>query len=241
MNAKSPYTGKIKLFSDGADKKTIFEMNETPLISGITTNPSLLKKAGVTDYRAYSREILQTVTKKQISFEVLADEFDGMRKQALEIATWGKNVYVKIPVINSRGDSAASLIRELSQKGVQLNITAITTFEEVLDACQALKGGAPSYISIFAGRIADTGRDPMPLIHASCEARDAIDHGIEVLWASTREFYNIIQAEQAGCDIITAPPEVLKKLSGLNKGLRDLSLETVQIFIKDTKSAGFSL
>jgi transaldolase len=240
MQRPSPYVGKIKIFSDGADRASIIEMAANPIIKGITTNPSLMKKAGAKDYRAYCKEII-SLTSKQLSFEVLADDFKEMKRQALEIASWGDNVYVKIPIINSKGESAGALINELSHANVKLNVTAITTFNQVLDACQNLKGGAPSYISVFAGRLADTGRDPLPLMQASLEVCLATDKNIELLWASTREVYNIVQAEQLGCHIITAPPEVIKKLSGFNKEPFQLSVETVQTFCKDIASAGLSL
>lgn len=241
MSTNSLYQGKVKIFSDGADRKSMLEMAANPLIKGITTNPSLMKKAGVTEYRKYCKDILTEIKDKQISFEVLADEFSEMKRQALDVATWGKNVYVKIPIINSRGESAADLIKELSHSGVNLNVTAITTIPQIITACKNLKNGAPSYISVFAGRIADTGRDPIPTMSAGLEICSSEDKNIELLWASTREVYNIVQAEMVGCHIITVPPEIIKKLSGFNKELFQLSVETVKTFVADTKSAGFSL
>jgi transaldolase len=241
MAINSPYSGKIKIFSDGADRKSMLEMAANPVIKGITTNPSLMKKAGIKDYRTYCKEILAQITDKPISFEVLSNDFGEMRKQALEIASWGENVYVKIPIINEHGHSAAPLIRELTMQKVKVNVTAITVFAQVLEACTALKGGAPSYVSVFAGRIADTGRDPMPLMISSVEVVTSMDKSIELIWASTREAYNIVQAEQIGCQIITVPPDVIKKLPGFNKDTYQLSLETVRIFKADTESAGFTL
>jgi len=219
----------------------MLEMAKNPLIKGITTNPSLMKKAGVKDYRVYCKEMLGLITDKPISFEVLADDLNEMKKQALEIASWADNVYVKIPILTTDGKYTSSLIKELSHSKVKLNVTGITTFAEILESCEALKGGAPSIISVFAGRIADTGRDPLPLMHAAYEACNSIDKNIELLWASTREAFNIVQAEQIGCHIITAPPEVIKKLPGFNKDLHQLSVEIVKIFAADIKSAGLSL
>ncbi|MBC7692684.1 MAG: transaldolase [Methylotenera sp.] len=241
LTAKSPYLGKIKIYSDGADRNSMIEMAANPLIQGLTTNPSLMKKAGVKDYRTYSKEILSQITEKPISFEVFADDFKEMHRQALEINSWGRNVYVKIPITNSKGESAIPLIRELSQLKIKLNVTALFTLKQVVETCDALKGGAPSIASVFAGRIADTGRDPMPLMHAALEVCTSTDRNIELLWASTREAINIVQAEQCGCHIITAPADIAKKVTGFNKDLTQMSLETVQAFKSDSDSAGFSL
>lgn len=238
---KSPYTGKIKIYSDGADRASMLEMAANPLIQGLTTNPSLMKKAGVKDYRSYCKDILSQIKTKPISFEVFADDFENMRRQGMEINSWGPNVYVKIPITNSEGQSSVPLIQELAHKGVKLNVTAIFTLKQVLETCAALKGGAPSIVSVFAGRIADTGRDPMPLMQASLEICRQSDRNIELLWASTREAFNIVQAEQAGCHIITAPADIAKKVTGFNKDLEQMSLETVRTFKADSESAGFSL
>lgn len=232
---------KIKIYSDGADKASMLEMAKDPKISGITTNPSLMKKAGVTDYKSYCLEILSLIKNKPISFEVFSDEFSEMKRQAAEIKSWAENVYVKIPIMNSKGESAIPLIRELSQNGVRLNVTAIFTYQQALETCLAVKGGAPSIVSIFAGRLADSGLDPMPLMTAAAETCRSMDPNIELLWASTREVYNIFQAQQAGCHIITAPPDVIKKMSGLGKKPIDLSLDTVLTFKKDSEAAGFKL
>ncbi|MBS1963158.1 MAG: transaldolase [Bdellovibrionales bacterium] len=241
---QSPYTfqSKIKIFSDGADRASLLEMNGNPKIAGMTTNPSLMRKAGVTDYRGYCKEILTHVTEKPISFEVFADEIAEMRRQALEIKTWGKNVYVKIPITNSKGESCLPLVKELSHSGVKLNITALFTVDQVKGTCDAVKGGAPAFVSVFAGRLADTGVDPMPLMKASLELCRAAGPDVELLWASTREVYNIVQAEQMGCHIITAPADIIKKLhSGFGKTAEALSLDTVQTFKKDSEAAGFKL
>ena len=238
---KSPYTGKIKIYSDGADRASMLEMAANPLIKGLTTNPSLMKKAGIKDYRSFCKDILTQIKEKPISFEVFADDFKEMQRQGLEINSWGKNVYVKIPITNSKGESSIPLIRELSHQGIKLNVTALYTLKQVIETAAALQGGAPSIASVFAGRIGDTGRDPIPLMQASLEVCTSTDANIELLWASTREFLNIVQAEQVGCHIITAPADIVKKISGLNKDLTQVSLETVQTFKSDSDSAGFSL
>lgn len=231
----------IKLFSDGADRAQLLEMNQNPLIAGMTTNPSLMKKAGVKDYAPYCKEILSQIREKPISFEVFADDIDGMRRQAHEIKTWGPNVYVKIPVMNTKQESTMGLVRELSQAGVKLNVTAIFTLKQTIETCEALKGGAPSIVSIFAGRLADVGRDPLPLMRAAREVCEFAGKQVELLWASTREAFNIIQAIETGCHIITAPADVLKKVTGFGKDPYQMSLETVKTFKSDSDSAGFTL
>lgn len=238
---KSTYAGKIKIYSDGADKASMLEMNANPLVQGLTTNPSLMKKAGIRDYRSFAKEILDQIKVKPISFEVFADDFREMERQALDIAGWAKNVYAKIPITNSHGESSLPLIKKLAAAGVKLNVTALMTTGQVLGTCQALQGGAPSIVSVFAGRVADTGRDPTALMLASLEICRAHGEQMELLWASCREFFNIVQAETLGCHIITAPADHIKKISMLNKDLLELSLETVQTFKKDSDSAGFSL
>ncbi len=241
MSTNSPFTGKVKIFSDGADKKAMLEMNQNPLVKGLTTNPSLMKKSGVTQYEVFCKEILSEIKIKPISFEVFADSFIEMKRQALIIASWGSNVYVKIPITNSEGESSLPLIKDLSHSGVKLNVTAVLTLDQSLGACQALKGGAPSILSVFAGRIADTGRDPLPLMQASLEMCHSHDKNIELLWASSREAFNIVQADQMGCHIITATNDLIKKVSMFNKDLLQLSLETVRMFKADAESAGYSL
>lgn len=238
---KSPFTNTVKIFSDGADRASMLEMAANEKIQGLTTNPSLMKKAGVTDYRSFCKDILSQIKTKPISFEVFSDEFSEMKKQALEIASWADNVYVKIPITNSEGQSSMPLIRELTQNKVKLNVTALFTWEQIIDTVLTLKGGAPSIISVFAGRIADTGRDPVPMMTAAAQLCRGVDKNIELLWASSREAFNIVQADICGCHIITATPELIKKMSMLNKDLTELSLETVRMFKNDAETAGFKL
>jgi transaldolase len=239
QTTKRPY--QIKIYSDGAEKDQLLKMNRNPLVSGMTTNPSYMKKAGVSDYRAFCKDILKEITQKPISFEVFADDFPTMERQAREIATWGKNVYVKIPVQNSEGKSAMDLVRRLSKDGISLNVTAIYNLKQTIETCQALEGGAPSIVSVFAGRAADLGHDPVPTLTAAAQICMEYGDQMECLWASTREVYNILQAEQCGCKIITVPFDVLAKLEGGFKTLGELSLDTVQIFKKDSEAAGFKL
>lgn len=241
MSSPSPFQSKIKIFSDGADKASMLEMAANSQIQGLTTNPSLMKKAGITDYRAFCKDILTQIKTKPISFEVFADEFNEMERQANEINTWGPNVYVKIPITNSEGQSSIPLIQKLAHKNVKLNVTAILTFEQVINTVQALKGGAPSIVSVFAGRIADTGRDPIPLMSASADYCRSMDKNIELLWASSREALNIVQAEMTGTHIITATPDLIKKMSMFNKDLKQLSLETVRMFKTDAETVGYKL
>ena len=232
----------IKLFLDGADRSQIIEFAQDPLISGFTTNPSLMRKSGVTEYEKYCRDILTQTNGKPISLEVFADDLEGMRVQAKQIATWGKNLHVKIPVINSQGVSTAPLIRDLAKDGIAMNITAVFTIEQAYLAAQALKGGPSSILSVFAGRLADAGHDPVPLIQGCARICDELDPKIELLWASTREAYNILQAAQLGCRVITAPMDVLKKVKGYGKkSALDLSLDTVRTFKIDSEAAGFKL
>lgn len=241
MNMLSPFQNKIKIYSDGADKASMLEMAKNPVIKGLTTNPSLMKKAGVNDYKSFCLDILTHIKDKPLSFEVFTDSIDEMAKQAHQIKTWGENVYVKIPIMNTEGQSTINLVKELSHQGVKLNVTAIFTMQQVMETVSALKGGAPSIVSIFAGRIADSGRDPMPTMIASSELCRTVDKNIELLWASTREVHNIVQAEQAGCHIITVPPDIIKKMNGINRDLYQLSLDTVKTFKADSDAAGFKL
>lgn len=236
-----PANLSVKIFSDGAEKNSLLEMTKDPKISGFTTNPSLMKKGGVTDYKAFSKEILTHITDKPISFEVFSDDFKEMERQAMEIASWGKNVYVKIPIMNSEGRSSLPLVQKLSHEGVSLNVTAILTLEQVTGTCQALKGGSRSIVSVFAGRVADTGRDPLPLMQAALAICQATDPNIELLWASCREVFNIVQANTMGCHIITVPPDIIKKMNLFGTDLTRLSLDTVRTFSKDAQSAGFTL
>jgi transaldolase len=239
MNAKRQY--RIKIFSDGAERDQLLKMNSNPWVSGMTTNPSLMKKAGVTDYRSFCKDILTQIRVKPVSFEVFADDFETMERQAREIATWGDNVYVKIPIQNSEGKSSVPLVRTLARAGIKLNVTAIYTVRQTIEACEALEQGAPSIVSVFAGRAADLGHDPVPTLTAAAQVCSEFGDQIECLWASTREVYNILQAEQCGCQIITVPFDVLAKLDTGFKTLEDLSLDTVRIFKKDSETAGFTL
>jgi transaldolase len=232
---------RIKIFADGASVSAIVAGAKNPRIAGFTTNPTLMRKDGVSDYRAFAKEVLATVKTQPISFEVFADEFAEMKRQALEIKTWGDNVYVKIPITNTRRESAIPLVAELAASGVKLNVTAICTLEQVRQTAAALKGGAPSVVSVFAGRIADTGRDPVPLMRDALALCRAADARIELLWASPRELLNIIQAAEVGCDIITVTPDLLKKLDLVGKDLAEYSLETVQMFFRDAQAAGYKL
>lgn len=232
---------KIKIFADGASVPSIVAAAKNPRIAGFTTNPTLMRKDGVSDYRAFAKEVLEHVKTQPISFEVFADEFAEMRRQAMEIKTWGDNVYVKIPITNTRRESAIPLVHELAASGVKLNVTAICTLDQVRETAKALAGGAPSVVSVFAGRIADTGRDPVPLMTSALELCRAAGRGVELLWASPRELLNIIQAAEVGCDIITVTPDLLKKLDLVGKDLGDYSLETVQMFFRDAQAAGYQL
>jgi transaldolase len=241
MTDSIPSLDKLKIFADGAALAPILELYKNPRISGFTTNPTLMRKAGLTDYRAFAHEVLAAIKDKPISFEVFADEFSEMKRQALEIKTWGDNVYVKIPITNTKRESAAPLIRELASSGVKLNVTALCTVDQVRETAAALKGGAPSVVSVFAGRIADTGRDPIPLMREALTICRAAGKGVELLWASPRELLNIVQAAEIGCDIITVTPDVLAKLPTIGKDLAQFSLETVQMFYKDAQAAGFKL
>ncbi len=241
MSQKSPFSSKIKIFADGADFNSMIELSKHPLVKGFTTNPSLMKSAGVTDYKAFAHKVLSHISDRPISFEVFADELPEMRRQGLEIKTWGKNVNVKIPVTNSKGKPTAELIHQLSHEGVSLNVTALFTLDQVWEVCQALKGGAPSIVSVFAGRVADTGRDPVPLMQAALEMCRSAGSQVELLWASPREAWNIVQADLIGVDIITVTQDQLKKTALFNKDLKQFSLETVQIFKKDAEAAGFQL
>jgi len=230
----------IKLFADGADKAGIMEMYQNPRIDGFTTNPTLMRKAGITDYVAFAKDLLREIPDKPISFEVFADEFDEMERQALEIAGWGKNVYVKIPVMNTKRQTSYELVQKLSQAGVQLNITAMMTLEQVNKVTEAVQGGASCFVSVFAGRVADTGIDPVPMMREALELLKNVPNA-ELLWASPREVLNVYQAEAIGCHIITATNDILKKLELNGKNLDVYSQETVQMFFNDAQAAGFQL
>src|ERR1022692_534532 len=232
---------KVRIFADGADKAGILSLNSNPLIKGMTTNPTLMRKAGIHDYEAFARDILQSVTAKPISFEVFSDEFSEMRRQALKIAAWQKNVYVKIPITNTRSESSLPLVRELAKEGVQLNITAILTLDQVRGVAGALNPPVPSVVSVFAGRIADTGRDPMPIMR-ECLKLLRGQPKAELLWASVREVLNIFQADECGCQIVTVPHDILNKsMKMVGNDLTALSLDTVKMFAADAQAAGFSV
>jgi len=231
---------KIKLFADGAEKNAMLELYAKPYIRGFTTNPTLMRKAGVADYEAFARDVLSCIKDRPISFEVFADEFDAMEAQANYIAGWGDNVYVKIPVTNTRREPSYGLVRRLTKAGVKVNVTALLTLEQVRDVSQALDGGAAAYISVFAGRIADTGLDPVPAMAAAVSMLRPYPN-IELIWASPRELLNVFQAEAIGCHIITATPDILKKLTLVGKDLTDYSLDTVQMFYDDARKVGYSL
>lgn len=237
----SLYQGKIKIFADGADKASMLELAKNPRVKGFTTNPSLMRKSGVENYEKFCWEILVEIPDHSISFEVFADDFIEMKRQAEVIRSWGKNVYVKIPITNSLGQSSIELIKNLSHEGTQLNVTALFTWEQITETVAALRGGAPSIVSVFAGRLADSGRDPMPLMKKSAELCREAGPQVELLWASSREFFNVIQAEMTHCHIITCTTEIIKKFSMLNKDPAEMSLETVKAFKSDSDAAGFRL
>ncbi len=230
----------VKIFADGADKAGMLEMYRLPHISGFTTNPTLMRKAGLTDYQSFAREIVAAIPDRPISFEVFSDDFDEMERQANLIRTWGDNVYVKIPVTNTRAEPATELICRLAAQGVKLNVTALLTVDQVRAVSRALADGPNSYISVFAGRIADTGRDPLPLLRESLDIMRPHPQQ-ELIWASPRELLNIFQADDIGCHVITVTNDILKKLSLAGKDLTQYSLETVQMFRTDAVQAGFQL
>lgn len=231
---------KVKLFADGADKAQILKLQDNPLIRGFTTNPTLMRSAGVKDYEAFAREILEIVKERPISFEVFADKFCEMERQARKIASWAGNVYVKIPVTDTRRQSSMELVGILAHSGIKVNVTAVLTLDQVRAAATALAGGARATISVFAGRIADTGRDPVPVVKEATEIISAHPN-IELIWASPRELLNIFQANDAGCHIITVPENIVAKLEAVGKDLHDYSLETVLMFHNDATQSGYEL
>ena len=231
---------KVKIFADGADKMGMLEMNGNPLIQGLTTNPTLMKKVGITDYRAFCKDILITIKEKPLSFEVFSDDFSEMERQAMEIASWGSNVYVKIPVTNTKKETCYALVKKLTAQGVKVNVTALMTLEQTRDVVAVLDPKVPSYVSIFAGRIADTGRDPVPLMAAAVEMLK-VSPAAELIWASPRELLNIFQADNIGCQVITVTNDLIKKLSLVGYDLEEYSLDTVKMFYNDAVSAEFML
>lgn len=230
----------VKVYADGANLEEMVRLASDPMIKGLTTNPTLMKKAGVGDYKAFAQDVLKAIPNKPISFEVFSDEPQDMERQALEIASWGTNVYVKIPVSNTKGEFCGELIRKLTFQGVKLNVTAILTLKDVARVCDALRGGAPSNISVFAGRIADAGLDPLPIMQAAVAMAKTVP-GCEVIWASPREAFNVVQAHEIGCHIITVTSDIINKLATIGKDLQTFSQETVQMFYKDAVAAGFSI
>ncbi len=233
-------TLKVKIFADGADKNVMLEMYEKNYIKGLTTNPTLMKKAGITDYRAFCKDILTYITDKPISFEVFSDDFLEMERQAMEIANWGDNVYVKIPVTNTRQEPSYALVKKLATQKVKLNVTALMTLKQVHDVAACLDPDVPCYVSVFAGRIADTGRDPLPMMSAAVEELKNLPSA-ELIWASPRELLNIFHANDIGCHVITVTDDILKKLSLVDYDLRSFSLDTVKMFYNDAVSAGYKL
>ncbi|MGH2459621.1 MAG: transaldolase [Chloroflexota bacterium] len=231
---------KVKIFADGADQAGMIEMYRKPFVKGFTTNPTLMRKAGVTDYRAFARDVLAAIPDRPISFEVFADDPTGMARQAREIATWGENVYVKVPVTNTAGVPTYGLVHELSRDGIKVNVTALLTLGQVKEVGAAVAGGAPCYVSVFAGRIADTGRDPVPIMTEAVQILRASPNA-ELLWASPRELLNVFQAEAIGCQVITATNDILRKLDLVGKDLGEYSLETARMFYHDAVAAGFVL
>jgi transaldolase len=231
---------KVKIFADGADLNGILELYRNPHITGFTTNPTLMCQSGISDYEKFSRQVLEHIPDRPISFEVFSDEFDEMERQAHKIASWGKNVYVKIPVTNTRREIAVGLVRRLAANGVQLNVTALMTLDQVRAVSAALEAHAPAYISVFAGRIADTGCDPVPLMKAAVEIMAPFKTQ-ELIWASPRELLNIFHADEVGCHVITVTHDILKKLSLIGKDLDEYSLDTVKMFRADAVKAGFKL
>lgn len=230
----------VKIFADGADKAGMLEMYGKPFIKGLTTNPTLMKKAGIKDYRAFCKDILASIKDKPLSFEVFSDDFAEMERQALEIASWGDNVYVKIPITNTKQEVCYGLVKKLANRKVKLNVTALMTLDQVRNVVDSLDPNVPSYVSVFAGRIADTGYDPVPLMGAAVEILKAAPAS-ELIWASPRELLNIFQADEIGCHIITVTNDILKKLSLVGYDLNEYSLDTVKMFYADAVAAEFRL
>jgi transaldolase len=232
---------RVQVFADGADLAAMRRLADDPLVKGFTTNPTLMRQSGIDDYAAFSRAVLDAIPDKPVSFEVLADDDAAIRRQALTIAGWGDNVYVKVPITTTEGVPLTDVIGDLAGQGVKVNVTAVFTLEQVGAACAALKGGAPSVVSVFAGRIADSGRDPVPHMRAALALCRAADHRIELLWASPRELLNVVQADEVGVDIITVTEAIRTKLHLLGKDLAEFSRETVRMFKNDSDRAGYRL
>ncbi len=233
-------TLKVKIFSDGADKVSMLEMYSKPYIKGLTTNPTLMKKIGITDYRAFCKDVLTSIKDKPISFEVFSDDFSEMERQAMEIASWGDNVYVKIPITNTKQENCYALVKKLTENKVKVNVTALMTLTQVRDVVAVLNPEIPSYVSIFAGRIADTGRDPVPVMAKAVEILK-VAPAAELIWASPRELLNIFQANEIGCQVITVTNDIINKLPLIGYDLDEFSLDTVKMFYNDAVTAGFRL
>ena len=231
---------RIRIFADGADLASMLELHGRPYIKGLTTNPTLMRKAGVRDYRAFARDVLAAIKDKPVSFEVLADDFASMERQAVEIAGWADNVYVKIPVTNTRRESSSALIKRLAGRQVKLNVTAITTLDQIRTILPALDPAIPSFVSVFAGRVADTGMDPVPLMARAVQMLSE-NPTAELMWASSRELLNVFQADSVGCGVITVTRDILDKLTLIGYDLAEYSLDTVKMFRDDAQAAGFSL
>jgi transaldolase len=231
---------KVKIFADGADKAGMLEMYAKPFVKGLTTNPTLMKKAGISDYRAFCKDILTSIKDKPLSFEVFSDDFSEMERQALEIASWGENVYVKIPVTNTKQETCYTLVKKLADQKVKLNVTALMTLDQVRSVVASLEPSVPSYVSVFAGRVADTGYDPVPMMSKAVDILKTA-RASELIWASPRELLNIFQADEIGCHVITVTNDILKKLSLVGYDLDEYSLDTVKMFYKDAVEAGFKL
>ena len=231
---------RVKIFADGADLDSIIALAGNPLVQGFTTNPTLMRKAGVTDYTAFAHDVLTHIGDRPISFEVFSDDFDEMEEQARTIASWAPNVYVKIPVSNTRGESSIDLVAKLSEAGISQNVTALMTPAQVAEVAEKLSGGPAACISLFAGRIADTGRDPIPLVEESLTALAGASN-LELIWASPREVLNVFQANETGCHIITVTSDLLAKLAGIGRDLDEFSLDTVRMFYNDANAAGYTV
>ena len=231
---------KIKIFADGAEKAGILELNKNPMITGFTTNPTLMAKVGIPNYEAFCRDLIAEIPDKPFSFEVFADDFSEMERQARKIGSWGSNVYVKLPITNTNREFIGPLAKKLAGEGLKLNVTALLTLAQVRDIVPCLEGTPASYVSVFAGRVADTGVDPLPLMSAAVEILK-LNPNLELIWASPRELLNIFQADAIGCQVITVTHDTLKKLSLVGKDLTDYSLDTVKMFYDDGKKAGFSI
>jgi transaldolase len=240
LKFKVPRMLRVKIFADGANKESIFSRYSDPNIAGFTTNPTLMRKSGVADYEEFAKDVLSVVKEKPISFEVFSDDWSEMESQARVIASWGPNVFVKVPITNTKGEFSQSVIEKLVQSGVKLNVTAMTTFDQVKRVAPLLARGSGGIVSVFAGRIADSGKDPLPIMK---QCVDFLKHcqGVELLWASPREIYNLVQAEEVGCHIITITEDLLKKLSLLGGDLSQVSLDTVKMFHDDASAAGYQI